>query len=315
MFTRPTKILRPPLAVPPRPGPAPRSPSHLPGLWVTRHQRGFTHVRPSGLPLACAPGWNGTRFGFFPELRTPQLPATHVRAGTGPEHWPGATPPTSSALQSAHSLATCNLVSHVFRPVDPAECVQLNPPRPYPAAVRAGQGRAGHARSLMEGLKGTAIRLAVRDPGCPQAPVLARARWLPALMRGSSCGWLRPRPPIPARTTRSQHPARRVARQPGKGAAGTGTRIFDERSCPGDVNGSPGADRTSPAPPALVKASCAQIAIAIGRQADPAASNEGSSLGNKQRCSAMCPLGQQGRDEDDAAGHREVHGPPTACQT
>jgi hypothetical protein len=26
------------------------------------------------------------RFGFFPELRTPQLPATHVRAGTGLEH-------------------------------------------------------------------------------------------------------------------------------------------------------------------------------------------------------------------------------------
>jgi len=117
VFTRPTKILRPPLAVPPRPGPAPRSPSHLPGLWVTRHQRGFTHVRPSGLPLACAPGWNGTRFGFFPELRTPQLPATHVKAGTGLEHWPGATPPTSPALQSAHSLATCNLVSHVLRPV------------------------------------------------------------------------------------------------------------------------------------------------------------------------------------------------------
>ena len=60
MFTRPTKTLRPPLAVPPRPGPAPRSSSHLPGLWVTRHQRGFTHVRPSGLPLACVPGWNGS---------------------------------------------------------------------------------------------------------------------------------------------------------------------------------------------------------------------------------------------------------------
>ena len=117
MFTRPTKILRPPLAVPPRPGPAPRSPSHLPRLWVTRHQRGFTHVRPSGLPLACAPGWNGTRFGFFPELRTPQLPATHVRAGTGLEHWPGTTPPTSSALQSAHSLAPCSLVSHILSPV------------------------------------------------------------------------------------------------------------------------------------------------------------------------------------------------------
>ena len=59
MFTRPAKTLRPPLAVPPRPGPAPRCSSHLPGLWVTRHQRGFTHVRPSGLPLACAPGWSG----------------------------------------------------------------------------------------------------------------------------------------------------------------------------------------------------------------------------------------------------------------
>jgi len=121
VFTRPAKILRPPLAVSPRPGPAPRSPSHLPGLWVTRHQRGFTHVHPSGLPLACAPGWNGTRFGFSPELRTPRLPATHVRAGTGPEHWPGATSPTSSALQSTHSLATCSLVSHVLSPVIPHE--------------------------------------------------------------------------------------------------------------------------------------------------------------------------------------------------
>ena len=36
----------------------------------------------------------------------------------------------------------------------------------------------------MEGLKGTAIRLAVRDPGCPRAPVLARARRLLALMKG-----------------------------------------------------------------------------------------------------------------------------------
>ena len=235
------RFTRPPLAVPPRPGLAPRFLIHLPGPWVTRHQQGFTHVRPSGLPLACAPGWNETRFGFCPELRTPQLPATHVRAGTGPEHWPGAMPPTSSALQSASSLATSDLVSHVFRPVDPAECVQVDPPFPYAAAVRAGPGRAGHARSLMEGLKGTAIRLAVRNPGCPQAPVLARARRLLALIRGSSCGWLRPRPPIPARTTRSQHPARRVARQPGKSAASTGTPIFDERSRPGDVNGSPGA--------------------------------------------------------------------------
>jgi hypothetical protein len=45
------------------------------------------------------------RFGFFPELRTPQLPAAHVRAGTDLEHWPGATSPTPcrSSNPQAHS--------------------------------------------------------------------------------------------------------------------------------------------------------------------------------------------------------------------
>ena len=57
------------------------------------------------------------RFGFFPELRTPQLPAAHVRAGTGLEHWPEAMPPTSSVLQPASSLAPCDLVSHILGPV------------------------------------------------------------------------------------------------------------------------------------------------------------------------------------------------------
>ena len=58
------------------------------------------------------------RFGFFPELRTPQLPAAHVRAGTGLEHWPEATSPTSSpVLQSTSSLAACDLVSHILGPV------------------------------------------------------------------------------------------------------------------------------------------------------------------------------------------------------
>jgi hypothetical protein len=118
VFTQPAKTLRPPLAVPPRPGPAPRCSSHLPGLWVTRHQRGFTHVRPSGLPLRLRSRMERERFGFFPELRTPRLPATHVRAGTGLEHWPEAMPPTSSsALQPASSLAPCDLVSHVLSPV------------------------------------------------------------------------------------------------------------------------------------------------------------------------------------------------------
>ena len=29
------------------------------------------------------PGWNGQRFGFYPGLRTPRLPAAHARAETG----------------------------------------------------------------------------------------------------------------------------------------------------------------------------------------------------------------------------------------
>jgi hypothetical protein len=61
-----------------------------------------------------------------------------------------------------------------------------------------------------------------------------------------------------------------------------GTRIFDERSSPGDLSGSPGADRANPVLPALVKASRARIAIGINREeSDPAASNEGSSPENQ----------------------------------
>jgi hypothetical protein len=81
------------------------------------------------------------RFGFFPELRTPQLPATHVRAGTGLEHWPGATSPTSSsALQSTNSLAPCDLVSHVLRPVIPDEQPH-RPSRPRCRIQPAASGR------------------------------------------------------------------------------------------------------------------------------------------------------------------------------
>ena len=44
----------------------------VPGLCVTRRHRGFTCVRPSGLPLArLLPGRNGGPLGFSLELRTP----------------------------------------------------------------------------------------------------------------------------------------------------------------------------------------------------------------------------------------------------
>ena len=108
----------------------------------------------------------------------------------------------------------CDVVV-ILGPVDPAVHVHafLRSPREI-LAVCAGPSRAGHARSLMEGLKGTAIRSAVRNPSCPQAPVLPGARRHPAMVRGYSCGWLRPRPPIPARTVTSGEPARRVAYGP-----------------------------------------------------------------------------------------------------
>ena len=70
------------------------------GTFTRRHRRftAFTHHpgatgsrpgagRPSSLPPVfsspAAPGWNNGRFGFYPGLRTPQLPATHAKAETG----------------------------------------------------------------------------------------------------------------------------------------------------------------------------------------------------------------------------------------
>ena len=51
-----------------------------------------------------------------------------------------------------------------LRPVDSAENIQRCPPS-LPV-----WGHAGHACSPIGGLEGSGIRLAVRDPGCPQAP-------------------------------------------------------------------------------------------------------------------------------------------------
>jgi hypothetical protein len=52
-------------------------------LSLTRHQTGVHTIRPSGLPLACSPRDGTGPLGLNPELRTPPLPATHVRKGTG----------------------------------------------------------------------------------------------------------------------------------------------------------------------------------------------------------------------------------------
>jgi hypothetical protein len=88
MLPRPLQNHRPPPAASQRPVPTPRSHFHHPELNVTRHHQGFTRVHPSGLPLAdrvhLNPRMERGPLGFSPELRTPPLPATHVRVGTGP---------------------------------------------------------------------------------------------------------------------------------------------------------------------------------------------------------------------------------------
>ncbi len=75
--------------------PTPRSNIHHPRLNLTRHRRGFTAFTRPVFPWPVVPGWNGHPLGFLLELRTPPLPATHVRVGTGLEHWPGTTQSTS----------------------------------------------------------------------------------------------------------------------------------------------------------------------------------------------------------------------------
>jgi hypothetical protein len=62
--------------------PAPQRILPSPGFDITRHHRGFTHVRPSGLPLTCNLRMERRSSDLNPELRTPPLPATHVKAGT-----------------------------------------------------------------------------------------------------------------------------------------------------------------------------------------------------------------------------------------
>ena len=70
VFPRPALTFRSPLAAPSS-GQAlsPRYSSRLPGLEMTKHHQGFTHVRPSGLPLArLLPQTEQGPLGFYPGL-------------------------------------------------------------------------------------------------------------------------------------------------------------------------------------------------------------------------------------------------------
>ena len=72
---------------------------------------GVHAIHPSGLPLACGPP-DGTGGPWaFPCAPHPAVTSGARQGGAGREHAPRTTRPTSSALQSASSLAKCDLVS------------------------------------------------------------------------------------------------------------------------------------------------------------------------------------------------------------
>ena len=102
--------------------PAPGYYLHLTGLTLTRRYQRFTHVHPSGLPLAHRAWMEQAQIRLSLELRTPPLPATHVKVGTGPEHCPGYVIDNTADLQPTRHLphaTSCRTIREVpFMPVE-----------------------------------------------------------------------------------------------------------------------------------------------------------------------------------------------------
>jgi hypothetical protein len=130
--------------------PAPAS--HQRGSSITGHQRGFTRFTRPVCPSPVASRMGRETLGLSPVLRTPPLPAAHDRAGPGREHAPGTTLPTSSALQSASSLAWCDLVSQ-------RQMRTFSLPRPCRIIIQADRPRVGPNRRLPDDRE---IRLSLR---------------------------------------------------------------------------------------------------------------------------------------------------------
>src|SRR5450759_2224797 len=82
-----------------------------PGAHSDETSSGVQLRSPIGLLLTCGPRMDRAPLGLNPELRTPPLPATHVRAETSLEHWLGATS-SLPTLQSTSPLKTSDIVSH-----------------------------------------------------------------------------------------------------------------------------------------------------------------------------------------------------------
>jgi hypothetical protein len=151
---------------------------------VTKHHQGFSRLHPSGLPLACGPRMERGPLGFSPELRTEPLPATHVGAGTGLEHWPGMRcRHQPSGLCSTHSLISCSIVSH-FRVrhvarIAPRPSGRRDRAEPVHVTVTRRGERGGRGRNRSGQLLGQRVSLLVTGfdnhvttrrpvPSCPR---------------------------------------------------------------------------------------------------------------------------------------------------
>jgi hypothetical protein len=120
-----------------------------------------------------------------------------------------------------------------------------------------------HARSLMEGLKGTAIRLAVRDLSCPQDPGPGCSSAAPVSVRGPILRVAQATTTLTAASPVPAHPGRRVAVDRGGRCRGPDLYFKDQALVA--VHGSPGTSRQRVRPPAaiLVKGSWSRIATAV----------------------------------------------------
>jgi Transposase, Mutator family len=83
---------------------------------MTRQHRGFTHVHPPGLSLTRGPRMERGPFGLNPGLRTPQLPTTHARAGTGHRALTWATSPSLASHQPSHLTRATSCRTERFIP-------------------------------------------------------------------------------------------------------------------------------------------------------------------------------------------------------
>ena len=210
------RVLRPAPAASQRPVPTPRC--HIPsaGLTMTRHQRGFTHVHPSGLPLACSPRMEREPLGFHPGLRTPPLPATHARAGTGHRtlarnYTIDISRPSNLRVHSTRATSCRTPASEYYDGSAPSRRQQRTLRLPLrPAGRRPGRAAPDRfPRSLVSTSDGIGARLHPDGIALTAVAVLARASRRSSRTSGGSGRAIGYSPPSTA--TRPIHQIRQAA--------------------------------------------------------------------------------------------------------